>query len=39
MEYLKYFKGSSVSQVYDFGEKIGIGKYSIVYSCREKNTS
>ena len=38
MEHLKYYRGSSVSQLFDMGEKIGIGKFSVVYRCREKST-
>lgn len=34
MELLKYFKGVSAHQQYDIGEKIGTGKFSIVYACR-----
>lgn len=36
MENLKYFQGSSITQIYDMGEKIGVGKFSVVYRCREK---
>lgn len=34
MELLKYYKGESVQQIYEFGEKIGTGKFSIVYRCK-----
>lgn len=33
MDHLKYYKGSSINQLYDMGDKIGIGKFSIVYKC------
>ena len=39
MDHLKYYKGSSVSQMFDMGEKIGVGKFSVVYKCREKSTN
>jgi RIO-like serine/threonine protein kinase len=39
MEFLKFFKGVSVQQQYDMGEKIGTGKFSIVYACRDKKTN
>ena len=38
MEFLKFFKGSSINLLYEMGEKIGIGKFSIVYQCVEKAT-
>ena len=38
MEYLKFFKGSSAQQHYEMGQKIGTGKFSIVYACTEKKT-
>lgn len=38
MENLKYYKGSSISQMFEMGEKIGIGKFSVVYRCKEKCT-
>lgn len=34
MELLKYYKGDSVQQKYDIGDKIGTGKFSVVYKCR-----
>jgi hypothetical protein len=33
MEQLKYFKGVTVQQKYEIHEKIGTGKFSIVYRC------
>ena len=38
MDHLKFFKGSSITQLYDMEEKIGIGKFSVVYRCIEKGT-
>lgn len=34
MELLKFYKGDSVQQRYEIGEKIGTGKFSVVYKCR-----
>ena len=34
MEYLKYYKGASITQLYEMGQKIGIGKFSVVYKCQ-----
>jgi serine/threonine protein kinase len=39
MSLLKFFKGTSAQQQYTMGEKIGTGKFSIVYACREKKTN
>ena len=36
MEHLKYFKGASIAQLYKMSDKIGIGKFSVVYRCVEK---
>lgn len=33
IELLKYYKGDSVQKMYDIGEKIGTGKFSVVYRC------
>lgn len=33
MELLKYYKGDSVQNRYEIGEKIGTGKFSVVYRC------
>jgi hypothetical protein len=33
VELLKFFKGDSVQKMYDVGEKIGTGKFSVVYRC------
>jgi hypothetical protein len=33
MELLKFYKGDSVQNRYDIGEKIGTGKFSLVYQC------
>lgn len=33
MEYLRYYKGCSITMLYEMEEKIGIGKFSIVYKC------
>jgi hypothetical protein len=34
MELLKYYKGESVQKKYEIAEKIGTGKFSVVYRCR-----
>lgn len=34
MELLKFYRGESVQQRYEIGEKIGTGKFSVVYRCR-----
>lgn len=31
MDFLKYYKGESIQKRYDIGEKIGTGKFSVVY--------
>ena len=31
MEHFKFFKGESVQNKYEFGAKIGTGKFSVVY--------
>ena len=33
MELLKFYKGDSVTSRYEIGEKIGTGKFSLVYEC------
>ena len=33
IELLKFYKGDSVQKKYDIGEKIGTGKFSVVYRC------
>jgi RIO-like serine/threonine protein kinase len=34
MELLKFYKGETVHERYEIGEKIGTGKFSIVYKCK-----
>jgi RIO-like serine/threonine protein kinase len=34
MELLKFYKGESIQKKYDIGEKIGTGKFSVVYRCQ-----
>ena len=34
MELLKFFKGVSAQHQYEMGQKIGTGKFSIVYACK-----
>lgn len=31
---MKFYKGESVHQKYEIGDKIGAGKFSIVYKCK-----
>ena len=33
MELLKFYKGESVQNRYEIGQKIGTGKFSLVYEC------
>jgi hypothetical protein len=33
LELLKFYKGDSVTSRYEIGEKIGTGKFSLVYEC------
>jgi serine/threonine protein kinase len=33
MELFKFYKGESVQKRYEIGEKIGTGKFSVVYRC------
>ena len=33
MELLRFYKGESVQTRYEIGEKIGTGKFSLVYEC------
>lgn len=33
---MKFYKGASITQLFDMGNKIGVGKFSIVYSCVNK---
>lgn len=33
LELMKFFKGESLQNRYDIGEKIGTGKFSVVYKC------
>jgi len=39
MEFLKFYKGASINQLYEIKEQIGTGKFSVVYSCVEKSTN
>lgn len=39
MELLKFFKGVSAQHQYEMGQKIGTGKFSIVYACKERKTN
>lgn len=34
MENLKFFQGNSITQIYEMNDKIGVGKFSVVYSCK-----
>lgn len=34
MDLLKFFKGVSIQHQYEMGDKIGTGKFSIVYACK-----
>jgi serine/threonine protein kinase len=34
MELLKFYKGASVHELYEIREKIGTGKFSLVYRCK-----
>lgn len=38
MQHLKSYKGDTVEQLYHFGDKIGTGKFSVVYSCVQNVT-
>jgi RIO-like serine/threonine protein kinase len=31
MDYLKYYHGGSITKSYEMGNKIGMGKFSVVY--------
>lgn len=39
MEVLKFYKGRTINQMYDIKEQIGMGRFSVVYSCVEKSTN
>jgi serine/threonine protein kinase len=34
MQLLKFYNGESIQQKYFIGEKIGTGKFSVVYRCQ-----
>ena len=34
MDLLRFYRGESVQQKYEIGQKIGTGKFSVVYKCR-----
>lgn len=38
MEHLKFYRGCSISMLYEMGEKIGVGKFSVVYNDKENST-